>query len=196
MGRLLNELKAGHAKSPAKLSTAKAVDSQDSQLSQGFDAAEIRARLLGLAELLEVDEQQIRKLTAAELAEYATQDDVGLVAYLEAMQAAADRQAGRVPVNETATIHCRHCGPVWATPDIAECLPVDSGWPRALGCPWCLPKSRSFPRPSVCCEGCRHFRPDSINPPAGLGSCSAGHGVYYPKQAHVCAYFQPDISED
>lgn len=41
------------------------------------------------------------------------------------------------------------------------------------------------------CEGCRHFVPDPINPPAGLGRCAAGHGVFYPHQPHTCADRQP-----
>lgn len=36
------------------------------------------------------------------------------------------------------------------------------------------------------CEHCRHFRPDRINPPAGLGSCAKQHLARYPAQPHYC----------
>lgn len=38
------------------------------------------------------------------------------------------------------------------------------------------------------CEHCRHFHPDRINPPAGIGRCMhpARHGYFYPAQKHHC----------
>ena len=33
------------------------------------------------------------------------------------------------------------------------------------------PSQPLAPTPKVCCRDCRHFEPDSINPPSGLGDC-------------------------
>ena len=116
------------------------------------------------------------------------------VAALESMAAdTADRHAGRVPEADTAAMHCQHCGPVWIHPAIAACLPVVAGWPRALGCPWCFVRKAGgyIPRPPVTCGDCQHFTPDTINPPAGMGTCASGHGMHYPMQQHRCGEFQP-----
>lgn len=45
----------------------------------------------------------------------------------------------------------------------------------------------------VTCETCRHFRPDQINPPAGVGICAAGVGhlsigrALHPMAPRYCA---------
>jgi hypothetical protein len=45
----------------------------------------------------------------------------------------------------------------------------------------------------VACETCRHFRPDPINPPAGVGICAAGVGhlsigrALHPMAPRYCA---------
>lgn len=36
------------------------------------------------------------------------------------------------------------------------------------------------------CAGCQHFKPDAVNPTAGLGACGLGHGGFYPNMAHRC----------
>lgn len=38
----------------------------------------------------------------------------------------------------------------------------------------------------MACEGCVHFTPDSINPPAGIGDCTKGNGMFYPMEKHRC----------
>jgi hypothetical protein len=38
------------------------------------------------------------------------------------------------------------------------------------------------------CRGCTHFEPDPINPPEGMGRCTAGHGYFYPGEPHACHY--------
>lgn len=38
----------------------------------------------------------------------------------------------------------------------------------------------------VTCEGCRYFRPDAVNPPAGLGWCELRKVSRYPMQPHYC----------
>ena len=47
------------------------------------------------------------------------------------------------------------------------------------------------PPPVVVCEDCRHFKPDSINPADGIGSCAAGQdGLHYPRMRRECYGFQ------
>ncbi|WP_143154276.1 hypothetical protein [Rhodanobacter sp. OK091] len=119
--------------------------------------------------------------------------DACQLAALELMQRDTDdRHAGRVPAGDTARMWCKGCGPVWIHPDIAAVLPVVDGWPRALGCPWCFVRKAGayIPRPPVTFEGCRHFTPDTINPPTGMGDCGKGHGMPYPMQRRGCADFQ------
>jgi hypothetical protein len=77
---------------------------------------------------------------------------------LDSMAAdSAERHAGCIPPDDTAVIHCHHCGPVWAHPDIAAALPVVGGGPRALGCPWCFVRKAGgyIPRPPVTCGECQ-----------------------------------------
>jgi hypothetical protein len=72
-----------------------------------------------------------------------------------------------------------------------HCLPKVGGWARALGCPWCFVRKAGgfIPRPSIACGDCQHFTPDTINPPAGMGTCTSGHGMHYPMTAHRCAAY-------
>lgn len=43
----------------------------------------------------------------------------------------------------------------------------------------------------IACKHCRYFRPDAINPPAGMGRCmhDARHGYFYPGEKHRCDDF-------
>ncbi len=187
----------------------KVVDSQDSQDSQRVEAETrfsatttsaplsrladalkpLRARLLALAERQVVEVTHVHRLHDLDVAACAGLDDCQLAAYLDMVRDTAGRHAGRVPLDDTAAMHCEGCGPVWIHPDIAAVLPVVDGWPRALGCPWCFVRKAGdyIPRPPVTCEGCRHFTPDMINPPSGMGVCGAGNGMHYPMQRHACA---------
>lgn len=45
------------------------------------------------------------------------------------------------------------------------------------------------------CAGCRHFKPDAVNPKAGLGTCDLGRGSFYPNMAHRCEARAPIKSE-
>jgi hypothetical protein len=45
--------------------------------------------------------------------------------------------------------------------------------------------------PATHCQGCAHFRPDPINPPAGLGQCLKGNGYWRPMAAHLCRDREP-----
>lgn len=99
------------------------------------------------------------------------------------------RRAGKVPTSDAAPIHCIRCGPVWAHPSVAAALPMVDGWPRALGCPWCLVRKAGgyIPRPRVSCERCGHFTADPVNPAAGMGTCKKGPAPHYPMALHICA---------
>lgn len=43
------------------------------------------------------------------------------------------------------------------------------------------------PRRPPCCDTCPLLSRDPINPPAGMGVCSIGHGYHYPTERHWCA---------
>lgn len=201
------------AANPANQERKRATDSRDSHDSQGgdgrkriFAATEAganpeflkflkseRARLLALAVAEWIDPAYIHRMPDADLAEWLGLDYGQRVAYLHLLADTADRHAGRVPEADTAAMHCHHCGPVWVHPSIAAALPRVGGWARALGCPWCFVRKAGgyIPRPAVTCGDCQHFTPDTINPPAGMGTCSSGHGSHYPMTAHRCEAFQP-----
>lgn len=40
--------------------------------------------------------------------------------------------------------------------------------------------------PTTTCERCIHYRPDAINPPAGMGSCAHSLGYWHPMAPHFC----------
>lgn len=40
--------------------------------------------------------------------------------------------------------------------------------------------------PATTCEHCIHYRPDPINPPAGMGQCQKGNGYWHPMAPHLC----------
>jgi len=83
---------------------------------------------------------------------------------------------------------CRPCGPIWH-------------WREGtyLSCPWCRNREsgRPIPRPPVACRECRHWSPDKINPPGGLGSCairtpaSKRTGACWPRGEIICADWHP-----
>ena len=89
---------------------------------------------------------------------------------------------GLVPNGWTDIAVCVHCGPVWAPPNTPA---------RVAECSWCdlTRAGHWFPRPKMLCCECRHFRPDAINPPGGLGSCGAGHDdrLTWPHSQFECA---------
>jgi hypothetical protein len=155
-----------------------------------------RTHLLALAAAEWIDAGHVQRMTDADLADWiaAGLDDGQRRAFLHLLDETASRHAGRVPETDTAAMLCQHCGPVWTQPAIAAVLPVVDGWPRALGCPWCFVRKAGgcIPRPSITCGDCQHFTPDTINPPAGMGTCNRGHGTHYPMTAHRCASFWPD----
>lgn len=44
-------------------------------------------------------------------------------------------------------------------------------------------------QPPPRCEDCRHFTPDPINPPAGVGTCRVGLGGFHAGALHRCQGF-------
>lgn len=152
-----------------------------------------RSDLLTLADRLAVERMHVHRLDDDGLRMLAAIGPDGARAYLLAAADAATRQAGKVPERDTAAIYCAHCGPVFVHPGIAAMLPMATGWPRALGCAWCaIRKAGGYvPRPRVTCGTCTQFKPDPINPAAGMGACASNHGTHYPAQRHGCASFKP-----
>ncbi|MGP1609500.1 MAG: hypothetical protein ACTS5G_02255, partial [Burkholderiales bacterium] len=157
-----------------------------------------RARLLSLAAAEWIDAVHVYRLHDADLAACLGLDDRQRAMFLHLLADTASRHAGRVLLDDTAALHCEQCGPVWVHPSIAAVLPVVDGWPRALGCPWCFVRKAGgyVPRPPVTCGGCRHFTPDAINPPAGMGVCGAGNGTHWPMQRHACGDHSTGNSHD
>jgi hypothetical protein len=193
---------------PANHGRQRVADSQDSQDSQRVEVKNhfltpalsvlqapladvlkpLRQHLLALAAGADIDVDHVHRLHDADVAACIGLDVRQLADYLALLVDTADRHAGRVPLDDTAAIHCAQCGPAWIHPDIAAVLPVVDGWPRALGCPWCFVRKAGgyIPRPPVTCEGCAHFIPDTINPPVGMGTCGAGKGTHWPMARHTC----------
>ena len=159
--------------------------------------ADTRTALLALADRPGIDRAAVVRIPSADLPLWATVPAEALRTYLLAADDAATRQAGKVPLDDMAAIHCAHCGPVYVHPRIAAVLPVVNGWPHAAGCPWCsIRKAGGYiPRPRITCENCTRFQPDSVNPAAGVGTCASGHGTHYPMQRHGCEDFQPTTTK-
>lgn len=176
-------------KSRVAAKTAKAPPAATTENSGSVDA---RAALLALADRLGVDRAAVVRIPSADLPMWAAVPADALPNYLRGLGDASTRQAGKVPSTDTAAIHCAHCGPVFVHPVIAAALPVVAGWPRALGCPWCAIRKVGgiVPRPRITCETCASFKPDTINPAAGVGTCAIGHGMHYPMQRHGCGDFR------
>ena len=165
--------------------------------------ADLRARLLTLADDEGIDPALVQGLPESELAATAEQVaacDHGdcrniLSAYVRALADSDLRRRGKVPADETAMALCRGCGPVWVHPAVADAAPVIDGWPRLLGCQWCVVRHAGLyvPRPQAACGTCRHFMRDAVNPEGGMGRCKAGCNPArpYPNAEHQCARFTP-----
>lgn len=146
--------------------------------------AEQRARLLTAAYREGIDRSLLERLPDAELEGVELLTDAGLSAYVRMIEADADRMQGRVPKGWNQAGHCRRCGPVILWPG----APLD-----ALGCPWCVPRSRgvAIPRPAITCTTCAHWRPAADSPEDGIGGCAQGAGRWYPNTRHACDTWGP-----
>jgi len=149
-----------------------------------------RAHLLALAadELLPAG--LVHRLSADDVAACAGESDETLRAYLRALERSAMLAAGQCPPEFTSPALCYGCGPVWLWPGSPS---------RVLACPWCRvrPKLRTLPRPPVACGECRHYVPDTVNPPAGCGACGLGlpyrrgERGRWPMATRHCPEFRP-----
>jgi hypothetical protein len=113
----------------------------------GRPDARARERLLGLAAVEGIDPVLVHALTAGDLASCIEHTDDVLRAYLRALRDTALRERGWAPDDETATIRCARCGPVYAHPAVARVLPVVNGLPTAVGCTWCHNRGAGLPIP-------------------------------------------------
>lgn len=187
LARLLADSQLAPAATPATIATLPAPDRgkvAESQESQGVAAAitqEQRAHLLALAESELVPAGLVHGLADADVTACAGLPDAVLRAYLRALEAGQRMDAGQVPPEwgEPVARTCDGCGPVllWQ-----GCPPV------VKACPWCFRRKagKAIPRPLVACGDCRHFTPDTVNPPAGMGGCGLGHPSRWPMQRHRC----------
>lgn len=114
-------------------------------------ASDLRAKLESLALAEGIATAIVRSLPAVDVEACAGLPREVLIAYVRALRDSDLREHGIVPSDETAAIRCAHCGPVYATPEVARALPFVRGLPTAAGCPWCHIRARglSFPKPHV-----------------------------------------------
>ena len=187
LARLLRDSETGPAAIPAIpaiLGTPPAQRIAESQESQGGDAEkakEQRARLLALAADEVLPAGLVHGLADADAVACAGLPDDTLRAYLLALEAGQQMDAGMVPPGwgEPVARTCEGCGPVLLWPGCP---------PKVKACPWCFRRKagKAIPRPLVACGDCRHFTPDTVNPPAGMGGCGLGHPSRWPMQRHRC----------
>lgn len=198
MGRLLQRLLADSRTCPAATPATFATRSIDaprsvaeSQESQGGDAANTpqrqRAHLLALAADEGLSAVLVHGLDHADVAACDGLTDDALRAYLRALDARSQMDAGMVPRGwgEPVARTCEGCGPVLLWPTCP---------PRVKACPWCFRRKagKAIPRPLVTCGTCQHFQPDTVNPGAGIGDCQLGPArAYWPKKRHRCAGWRP-----
>jgi len=187
LARLLRDSETGPAAIPAIpaiLGTPPAQRIAESQESQGGDAEkakEQRARLLALAADEGLPAGLVHGLADADAVACAGLPDDTLRAYLLALEAGQQMDAGMVPPGwgEPVACTCEGCGPVLLWPGCP---------PKVKACPWCSRRGggKAIPRPLVTCGDCRHYLPDTVNPPAGMGGCGLGHPSRWPMQRHRC----------
>lgn len=158
--------------------------------------ADTHTALLALADRLAVDRDHVHRLDDAGLVLLQAIGEGGMRSFLLAAHDMATRQAGKVPLDDTAPALCERCGPVFLHPDVAAVLPVVNGWPRALGCPWCAIRKAGgyIPRPHVACATCTSFQPDPDNPGAGMGRCACGW--HHAQQRHACGTYRPATTKE
>lgn len=150
----------------------------------GSDDADMRGRLLRLAECDGRPLAEVHRLHAADVtACHGLSDDV-LRAYLGLLERSEHIAAGRQPPELTKPPHCERCGPVW----LHEGAPA-----RVKGCAWCFRRKagKAIPRPSVACGNCAQYKPNPINPTGGAGDCSIGLSARWPNARHICPGHSP-----
>lgn len=193
MGRLLERLLADSesapAATPATLATLPGSPSRnvaESQESQGGGVGktqEQRMHLLTLAADEGLPAELVHGLDDAGMTACDGLADATLRASLRAIERGRRMDAGQVPPEwgEPVMRTCEGCGPVLLWPECPAVVKV---------CPWCFRRraGKAIPRPLVTCGDCQHYRPDTVNPGAGMGRCALGAGcAYWPMKPHRCA---------
>ena len=149
-------------------------------------SADLRARLLTLAEADHLPADLVHALPDADVMTCKGETDATLTAFLRALQASRDMDQGLIPQGWGGAVaaSCEHCGPVWLWPGAPA---------RVQACPWCFRRraGKWIPRPKVNCRDCKHFIPNARNPQAGGGDCAAGHDGRWPMQLHRCDAWRP-----
>ena len=186
LARLLRDSETGPAAIPAipaNIGAKTAQESQNRKNRKGADLEKTAERLRRLAADEGLPAGLVSDLDDADLAACAGLPDDLLRAYLRAMERGHRMDAGQVPPEwgEPVARTCEGCGPVLLWP---TCPAV------VKACPWCFRRKagKVIPRPLVACGDCRHYLPDTVNPPAGMGGCALGPGrAYWPMKRHRCA---------
>lgn len=141
----------------------------------------LRATLAQLATDEGIPGALVTQLAPADVAACAGLPEPTLRAYLRALERTAKLARGETPHGWTRAAECSGCGPVW----LAAGSPA-----RVIACPWCWHRKSgvTLPRPPVRCGGCKHFRPDPLNPAGGFGGCAiTGKPSNFPEALHDCA---------
>ncbi len=191
MGRLLERLMRDSQGAPAAtvatVATVAAPEPEsvaESQVSQGGEVENTkvqRARLLTLVADDLLPAGLVHSLDDADAAACDGLPDDTLRVYLRYLERGRRMDAGQIPPEwgEPVASFCKGCGPV---PLWKGCPPV------VMACPWCFRRNagEAIPRPLVACGDCRHYLPDTVNPPAGIGGCELGHAGQWPMKLHRC----------
>ena len=114
---------------------------------QKRQSAGTRAELERLAHAESIATELVNRLPADDVAACEGLSSDALRAYVRVLRDGEMRALGEVPPNETATIHCVRCGPVFAAAEVAQILPIIGGRPTAAGCPWCFSRKAGLPIP-------------------------------------------------
>lgn len=151
------------------------------------DPESVRDNLLSLAVAEGVPKRLPLDLDAGNLLACIGLPDGELRGFLRGLARHERMAKGECPPGWETASECSGCGPVW----------LDMAAPAyVVACPWCWHRKRGtkLPRPSVACEGCKHYQPDPINPEGGMGACGADAERWrwhWPGQLHPCADHSP-----
>ena len=185
-GRLHVEARPGTITAELRARLAAAKPAILEALAQQADPEAIRVHLLELAEADLIPASIVHALPDADVIACEGETDATLTAYLCALVAAQDMDAGLIPTDwgEAVAGFCEGCGPVWLWPGAPA---------RVLACPWCFRRKagKRIPRPKMRCRDCKHYTPDPLNPQAGIGTCAAGRWARWPMQSHHCDAWRP-----
>ena len=146
-----------------------------------------RMRLAALARTRGLPQALLEPIGADDLSACVDEPDAVLGAFLTALSRADHMRAGIAPPEYQQASLCDACGPVLLWADAP---------PRVKACPWCFRRKAGIavPRPQKACAHCRHFVPDHINPPAGIGECQVSAPLtttLFPNRLRECGQWRP-----